>query len=67
MCIRDSIIRVNQKGIVTDCKVDETKTTTQNECLISNALKYTRSWKFNSDFKSGNRMDGWVEFIYLSQ
>ena len=61
------IIRVNQKGIVTDCKVDDTKTTTQDECLISNALKYTRNWKFNSDFKAGNRMDGWVEFIYLSQ
>ena len=61
------IIRVNQKGIVTDCKVDDTKTTTQDECLISNALKYTKNWKFNSDFKAGNRMDGWVEFIYLSQ
>ena len=41
-------IRVNQKGIVTDCKVDDAKTTTQDECLISNAIKYTRNWKFNS-------------------
>ena len=61
------IIKINQKGIVTDCKVDDAKTTTKDECLISNAIKYTRNWKFNSDFKQGNRMDGWVEFIYLSQ
>ena len=61
------LIRVNQKGIVIDCKVDDANTTTQDECLISNAIKYTRNWKFNSDFKQGNRMDGWVEFIYLSQ
>ena len=61
------IIKINQKGMVTDCKVDDAKTTTNDECLISNAIKYTRNWKFNSDFKQGNRMDGWVEFIYLSQ
>ena len=61
------IIKINQKGMVTDCKVDDAKTTTKDECLISNAIKYTRNWKFNSDFKQGNRMDGWVEFIYLSQ
>ena len=60
-------IRVNQKGIVTDCKVDNGKTTTLDECLISNAIEYTRNWKFNSDFNQGNRVDGWVEFIYLSQ
>ena len=60
-------IRVNQKGIVTDCKVDNAKTTTLDECLISNAIEYTRNWKFNSDFNQGNRVDGWVEFIYLSQ
>ena len=60
-------IRVNQKGIVTDCKVDNAKTTTLDECLISNAIEYTRNWKFNSDFNQRNRVDGWVEFIYLSQ
>ena len=61
------IIRVNQKGIVTDCRVDNGKTTTLDECLISNAIEYTRNWKFNSDLNQGNRVDGWVEFIYLSQ
>lgn len=60
-------IRVNQKGIVTECKVDNAKTTTLDECLISNAIEYTRNWKFNSDFNQGNRVNGWVEFIYLSQ
>ena len=61
------LIKVNQKGTVMDCKVDETHTTTQNSCLISNAIKYTKNWKFNSAFSQGNRVDGWVEFIYLSQ
>ena len=60
-------IKVNQKGIVTDCKVNSKNTNTTNDCLINNAIEYTKQWRFNSDFNQSMRASGWVEFVYLSQ
>ena len=60
-------IKVNPKGEVTDCKVDNSKTNTSNQCLIENAINYAKNWKFNQDFSSTLRQEGWIEFIYLSQ
>ena len=60
-------IKVNPKGEVTDCKVDNSKTNTFNQCLIENAINYAKNWKFNQDFSSTLRQEGWIEFIYLSQ
>ena len=60
-------IKVNQKGIVTDCKVNSKNTNTTNDCLINNAIEYTKQWRFNSDFNQSIRASGWVEFVYLSQ
>ena len=60
-------IKVNQKGIVTDCKVNSKHTNTTNDCLIDNAIEYTKQWRFNSDFNQSIRASGWVEFVYLSQ
>ena len=60
-------IKVNPKGEVTDCKVDNSKTNTFNQCLIENAINYAKNWKFNQDFSSTQRQEGWIEFIYLSQ
>ena len=60
-------IKVNPKGEVTDCKVDYSETNTSNQCLIENALSYAKNWKFNQDFSSTQRQEGWIEFIYLSQ
>ena len=59
-------IKVNSKGLVTDCKVDNTLTTTENECLIKNALDYANKWRFNQDFSKTQKQSGWIEFIYLS-
>ena len=61
------LIKVNQKGKVTDCRIDKNKTTTFDICLINNAINYTKNWKFNTTFNHDNRVDGWVEFVYLSQ
>lgn len=61
------IIKVNPKGEVTDCKVDNSETNTSNQCLIENAINYAKNWKFNQDFSSSQRQEGWIEFIYLSQ
>ena len=60
-------IKVNPKGEVTDCKVDNSETNTSNNCLIENAINYAKNWKFNQDFSSIQRQEGWIEFIYLSQ
>ena len=60
-------IKVNQKGEVIDCRVDNTTTNTSNECLIENAINYAKNWKFNQNFSSTQRQVGWIEFIYLSQ
>ena len=60
-------IKVNPKGEVTDCKVDNSETNTSNQCLIENAINYAKNWKFNQDFSSSQRQEGWIEFIYLSQ
>ncbi len=59
-------IKVNSKGLVTDCKVDNSLTTTQNECLIENALGYANRWRFNQDFSKTQKQSGWIEFIYIS-
>ena len=60
-------IKVNPKGEVTDCKVDNSETNTSDQCLIENAKNYAKNWKFNQDFSSTQRQEGWIEFIYLSQ
>ena len=59
-------IKVNSKGLVTDCKVDNSLTTTENECLIENALDYANRWRFNQDFSKAQKQSGWIEFIYIS-
>ena len=60
-------IKVSSKGFVTDCKVDFSKTNTNNECLIKNAVNYASNWKFNQDFSSSQKQSGWIEFAYISQ
>ena len=60
-------IKVNQKGEVTDCKINSENTDTKNECLLKNALDYTKKWRFNSNFDQNYRVSGWIEFVYLPQ
>jgi len=60
-------VKVNPKGEVTECRVDNSETNTSNQCLIENAINYAKNWKFNQDFSSTQRQEGWIEFIYLSQ
>ena len=43
------------------------KTNTSDQCLLKNAVNYAKNWKFNQDFSSSQRQEGWIEFIYLSQ
>ena len=60
-------IKVSPKGEVTECRVDNSGTNTSDQCLLKNAVNYAKNWKFNQDFSSSQRQEGWIEFIYLSQ
>ena len=60
-------IKVNQKGEVTDCKINSENTNTKNDCLLKNALDYTKKWRFNSNFNQNYKVSGWIEFVYLPQ
>ena len=60
-------IKVNQKGTVLDCKINNIHTTTSNECLINNATDYAKKWRFDQDFNQSSKTSGWIEFVYLSQ
>ena len=60
-------IKVNQKGNVVDCKINGTYTTTSNECLLKNATEYAKKWRFEQDFNQSSKVNGWIEFVYLSQ
>ncbi len=61
------IIKVNQKGEVISRTIDEAKTTTQNDCLRTAALQYSKKWKFNQNFSDPMRLEGWIEFTYMAQ
>jgi len=60
-------VKVNQKGKVIDTKINTEFTTTNNDCLLRNAIDYSKKWRFNSDFQQPQRVSGWIEFVYLSQ
>tara|TARA_B100001287_G_scaffold42039_1_gene31100 strand:- start:2055 stop:2765 length:711 start_codon:yes stop_codon:yes gene_type:complete len=60
-------IKVNQKGNIVDYKINYNNTNTKNECLIKNAINYTKQWRFNSNYNQNLRVPGWIEFVYLSQ
>lgn len=60
-------IKVNQKGEVVTATIDESKTNTQDECLRSEALSYSKRWRFTQDFNDESRKDGWIKFSYVSQ
>ena len=60
-------IKVNQKGKVIYTKINPKFTTTNNVCLLQNAINYSKKWRFNSDFQQPQRVSGWIEFVYLSQ
>ena len=60
-------IKVNQKGKVVFQEIDESKTSTNNQCLRAAALNYIKNWRFNQDFNDLPKKTGWVEFTYLKQ
>lgn len=60
-------IKVNQKGEVISREIDESHTTTQNDCLRSEAIAYSRKWRFTQNFNDPMRIPGWIEFKYVAQ
>lgn len=60
-------IKVNQKGVVTSAKVNPSKSTTSNDCLVQESIKYAKRTRVNQDFKGPRSVDGTVEFNFISQ
>lgn len=60
-------IKVNQKGQVISRTIDEGHTNTQNECLRTEALNYSKKWVFEQNFNDLQRKSGWIEFRYMAQ
>lgn len=60
-------IKVNQKGEVIARTINEAKTTTQNDCLRTEALNYSKRWRFTQDFDDAMRKNGWIKFTYVAQ
>ena len=71
LCNNEGVVRlnvkVNQKGIITECSVNNEYSNTTNECLINSAINYVKKWKFNPDYNDSQKATGWIEFVYLSQ
>ena len=60
-------IKVNQKGDVIARSINEGKTNTQNDCLRTEALNYSKKWRFTQDFDDSMRKNGWIKFTYVAQ
>jgi len=60
-------IKVNQKGEVILRTINESRTTTQNDCLRTEALNYSKRWRFTQDFNDAIRKSGWIKFTYVAQ
>lgn len=60
-------IKVNQKGEVILRTINEARTTTQNDCLRTEALNYSKRWRFTQDFNDSMRKSGWIMFTYVAQ
>jgi hypothetical protein len=60
-------IKVNQKGDVIARTINESKTNTQNDCLRTEALNYSKKWRFTQDFDDSMRKNGWIKFTYVAQ
>lgn len=70
-CTKEGVVtikvKVNQKGRVVSAVIDESKTNTQNECLRTEAITYSKRWRFTQDFNDEAKKEGWIKFSYASQ
>lgn len=60
-------IKVNQKGDVIARTINESETNTKNDCLRTEALTYSKKWRFTQDFDDSVRKNGWIKFTYVAQ
>lgn len=60
-------IKVNQKGKVTHAEYNASKSTSSNECLVNEAIKYAKLSKANQDFNAPNTQGGYIIYNFISQ
>ena len=57
------IITVNDNGRVTKTSIDRQQSTTDNDCLIDNSLRYAQQAKFNVDIQKKEQI-GSITYIF---
>jgi hypothetical protein len=60
-------IKVNQKGKITSANYNASRSTSSNECLINEAIKYAKLSSTNQDFNASNSIDGYIIYNFISQ
>ncbi len=60
-------IKVNQKGVVTSARVNESKSSSTNACLIKESLKYAKRSKANQDFNGPASVSGSITYRFINQ
>ncbi|MCB0762791.1 MAG: energy transducer TonB [Flavobacteriales bacterium] len=60
-------IEVNQNGLVTDARVSEAGTTTNNECLLDESVKYALMCRFNSSLSAPRKQKGTISYTFVPQ
>lgn len=60
-------ITVNQMGTVVSADVNPSKSTTLNDCLISEALESSKKWVFDSSFSHPKKQQGVIIYRFQAQ
>lgn len=60
-------IKVNQKGQVISARFNSGLSTTSNECLVNQSIKYAKRAKINQDFNGASSVEGSITYNFISQ
>lgn len=60
-------IEVDDAGYVVKATIDHSNSTTSNECLLSESLKYAEKSKFNSSVDAPKKESGVIIYLFSSQ
>jgi len=60
-------ITVNQRGEVQSADINPSRTSTLNECLLTEARVYAKRWKFDNSFSHPKKQEGSIVFKFQAQ
>lgn len=60
-------IKVTRKGSISSVTFNRSRSTTDNDYLIEQALKYAKRWRFTQDFNAPMLQKGYIVFTFVEQ